>query len=73
MKLAPVTEIDKGNTTTLKKIHDDVMPENCDVLVSFLIYGQFGAFQKPDSGRMVSKTYIFINSNFLSYKNWKQS
>ena len=49
------------------------MPENCDVLVSFLIYGQFGAFQKPDSGRMVSKTYIFINSNFLSYKNWKQS
>ena len=49
------------------------MPENCDVLVNFLIYGQFGAFRKPDSGRMISKTYIFINSNFLSYKSWKQS
>ena len=47
------------------------MPENCDVIVIFPIYSQFGAIQKPDSKRIVCKTYVFINSNLLSYKNWK--
>ena len=37
----------------------------------FLIYGQFWATQKPDSGRIVCKTYVFINSSLLSNKNWK--
>ena len=45
------------------------MSENCDVIVIFQIYGQFGAIQKPDSGSIVCKTYVFINSNLLSYKN----
>ena len=49
------------------------MPENCDAIVTFPIYDQFGAIRKPDSGRIVSKTYIFINSNLLSHKNWKQN
>ena len=49
------------------------MSENCDVIVIFPIYGQFGAIRKPDSGRIVCKTYVFINSNLLSYKNWKQN
>ena len=49
------------------------MLENCDVIAIFPICGQFGAFWKPDSGRIVCKTYVFINSNLLSYKNWKQS
>ena len=49
------------------------MSDNCDVVVILPIYGQFGAILKPDSGRIVCKTYIFINSNFLSYKNWKQN
>ena len=44
------------------------MSENCDVIAIFPIYGQFGAIWKPDSGRIVCKTYIFINSNLLSYK-----
>ena len=39
----------------------------------FSIYGQFGAILKSESGRIVCKTYIFINSNLLSYKNWKQN
>ena len=69
MKLGPVTKIDKRNKTTSKKFDDDVMSENCDVIVIFPIYGQFGAIRKPDSGRIVCKTYIFINSNLLSYKN----
>ena len=43
--------------------------QNCDVIVIFSIYDQFGAIRKPDSERIVCKTYIFINSN----KNWKQN
>ena len=68
MKLGPVTKLDKRNKTS-KKIDDNLMLENCDVIVIFPIYGQFGAIRKPDSGRIVCKTYIFINSNLLSYKN----
>ena len=49
------------------------MSANCNFIVIFPIYGQFGAIRKPDSGRIVCKTYIFINSNLLSYKNWKQN
>ena len=49
------------------------MSANFDVIVIFMIYGQFGAIRKPDSGRIVCKTYIFINSNILFYKNFKQS
>ena len=49
------------------------MSENCEVIAIFLIYGQFEAIWKPDSGRLVFKTYIFIYSNLLSYKNWKQN
>ena len=44
------------------------MSANCDVIFIFSIYDQFGAIRKPDSGRIVYKTYNFINSNFLSYK-----
>ena len=69
MKLGPVTELDKRNKTTSKKFDDDVMPENCDVIAIFSMYGQFGAIRKPDFGRIVSRTYIFINSNLLFYKN----
>ena len=69
MKLGPVTKPDKGNTTTSKKLVDDVITANCGVIVIFPIYDQFGAIQKPDSGGMVCKTYFFINSNLLCYKN----
>ena len=47
------------------------MLANCNVIVSFLLYDQFTTIRKADSGYMVYKTYIFINSNLLSYKNWK--
>ena len=45
------------------------MLESCDVIANFSIYGQFGAIWKPDFGRIDCITYIFINSNLLSYKN----
>ena len=69
MKFGPVTKIDKRNKTTSKKIDDDVVSKTCDVIYIFLIYGQFGGIWKPDSGRIVCKFYIFINSNLFSYKN----
>ena len=49
------------------------MSKNYDLIAIFPIYGQLGAIRKPDSGRTNCKTYIFINSNLLSYKNWKQN
>ena len=64
-----VTKLDKKKKTTSKKYDDGVMSAYCDVIVIFLIYGQIGAIRKLDSGCTVCKTYIFINSNLLSYKN----
>ena len=61
MKLGPVTKLEKF-------FDDDIMLEHCDVIVIFPIYDQFGAIRsKPDSGRIVCKTYIFIKSNLLFY------
>ena len=71
MKLGTVTELDKRNKATSKTFYDDAMSSNFDVIVIFPIYGQFRAIQKPDSGPIVCKTYILINSNLLSYKNSK--
>ena len=42
------------------------MSENCGVIVIFPIYDKFGGIWKPDTGRIVCKTYIFIKSNLLS-------
>ena len=66
MKLGPVNKLDK-------KIWRRRHAVNCDVIVIFPIYSLFGAIQKLDFGRIFCKTYIFINSNLLSYKNWKQN
>ena len=48
------------------------MSGNCNIIVIFPIYGQFGAIWKPDSGRIACKRSILINSHLLSSKNWKQ-
>ena len=68
MKLGSVTKRNKKNKITSKIFGDDVMSENRDVIAIFLIFGQFGAIRKPDSGCIVCKTYIFINSNFYLKK-----
>ena len=39
MKLGPVTKLDKRNKTTSKNFEDEVISENCDVIVIFPIYG----------------------------------
>ena len=69
MKLGPVTKVDERNKTTSTKFDVDVMSANCDVIFTFLIYAQLGAIRKPHSGCIVYKTYIFINSDLLPYKN----
>ena len=66
MKLRPVTKLDKKNTTTSKRFNDDVMSTNCEVIVIFPIYGQFGAIREPDSGCIVRKlTFSLIVTFFL--------
>ena len=57
MKFGPTTKLDKRNKTTPKKFDENVMPENCDVIAIFQIYGQFGAIWKPDSGEIVCKLH----------------
>ena len=69
MKLGTVTKLDQRNKKLSKKICDNVMPVNCDVIVIFSIYGEFGAIRKPDSRSIVYKTYIFNNSNLSYCKN----
>ena len=62
MKLVPITKIDKRNKTTSKKFDDVVMWENCDVITIF-------SFTVNLAECRVCNTYIFMNSNFSSYKN----
>ena len=69
MKLGPVTKLDKRYKTTSKKFDNDVISANSDINDIFPIYSQFGAIWKLDSACMVRKSYIFINSNLLTYKN----
>ena len=68
MKLGPVINVARKNMTS-KNVSDETMSANCDVIDILPISGKFGAIQKPYYGRIVCKTYIFINSNLLSYKN----
>ena len=59
MKLGPVAKLDKRNKTT-SKTDDEVISTNCDVILNFALYGQFG------SGLIVCKIYMFVNDNVLS-------
>ena len=53
MKFELITKFGKRNIKTSEMFEDNVMSENYDVIVNFLIFDQFGAIQKPDSGRAV--------------------
>ena len=69
MKFGAVTKLVKRNKKPSKRFDDGVMLANCDVIVIFPIYGQFGATRKPDSGHAVCKYYIFNKTNLASCKN----
>ena len=72
MKLGPVTTLDKRNKKTSKEIW-------CWRHVVTLWRHYYFSNLRPilsnlEAGfRTHSKTYIFISSNFSSYKNWKQN
>ena len=51
-----VTKLDKRNTATSRKLDDNVRSANCDFIVIFPNYGQFGAIWKLDCKRMVYNT-----------------
>ena len=69
MELGPVIKLYKKNIATSKKLDDDAMSANCDVIVILPNFAQFGAIRKPHSGSIACKTYIVISGNLLSYKN----
>ena len=69
MNFGPVTNIYERNKTILKEFDDNVILKNYDVIMVFSIYGQSEAIRKLDSGRIICRILIFINSNLLSYKN----
>ena len=69
MKLGQATKLDKRNKSTSKKFDVEVKSEDCDVIVIFPIFGQFGAVRRQDSGHRVCKSYVFSNSNLFSYKS----
>ena len=68
MKHGPGTKLDKKNKTILKKIDDNVMSANCDVIFIFPIYDQFGAIQKLDSGRISVKLTFSLTVTFYLTK-----
>ena len=43
---------------------DDVKPANCEAIVIFPNYGQFGAIWKPGSRRMVAKLTFLLKGMF---------
>ena len=49
MKLGPVTKLNKRNNKTSKKINDDVMSANFDVMALFPIYDQFANLEQSGS------------------------
>ena len=52
-----------------KNLKGDVMSTNCDIITIFPTYAQFGAIQKPDSGRMVGEICIFNRKEAVFLKN----
>ena len=59
MKFGLVIRPDKKNTAALKKLDNEFMSAIRNVIVLFLIYGQFSAIHQPNHGCAVYKTYNF--------------
>ena len=68
MKPGPVHKHDKRNIATSRKIDIDVVSENCDVIVIFRNFGQFGAVRRPDSGTESAKVMFSVTVTFCFTK-----
>ena len=53
MNFGPPSTLDKRNKITSKNFDDEVISANCDVIVFFPIYGQFGEIRTRDFGYLV--------------------
>ena len=71
MKLGIVTKHGRRNKTT-RNIDDNVMSTSCDIVVFFLIYGQFESIQKPDSGREFVKLIFSLIVAFYLINNFSK-
>ena len=73
MKLGPVTKIDKRKTMMLKNFDDDVVSAYYHAIIIFpiMVHLEQSGTQIPGVRSIIF--YIFINSSFLSYRNWKQN
>ena len=68
MKLGLVSKLDKKNKTTSKNFDDDLMSKNCDVIVIFRIFSQFGAVRRPVSGTESPKVMFSVITAFCFTK-----
>ena len=67
MKLGPVTKLDKNVKKDVKKFDDDVMRENCDVLVIFPINADLEQFRSRISdAQSVKPTFSLIVTFYLT-------
>ena len=73
MKIGPITKHDKRNKTTPKNLAMTSCRKIVTSLPFFPISGQFGSIRESHFRRIIYKAYIFINSNLLFYKSWKQN
>ena len=56
IKVGSPVKLDQRNTTTAKTTDGNIMSEKYDVITIFLIYGQFGAITKSNSGCMIDNS-----------------
>ena len=67
MKLGPVPKRDKRNKKPSKRIDDDVMSTNCDVIIIFQISGKFGAIRNhiPEAESVNKLTFSITVTFYL--------
>ena len=61
MKLGPVTKLDKRNKTKSKKVDNDIMPTNYDVIF-FSIFGQFFDLRSVKLIFLLTVTFYLIKT-----------
>ena len=69
MKLGPITKLNKRNMAMSKNLTMTSCRQIVSSLSFFQFMAKFGAIRKPDCGRMVCKSDIFINNNLTKTEN----
>ena len=72
MKLRPVTKLDKRNTEMSKKVDNDIMLTNCDVIIFIPINVQFPSIRSPIPDAWSIKLPFSLTITFYFKKSPKQ-